>query len=501
MRDQKARRRIAILAAVVVAAAACGGSSPGTPTPTAGPTGNGTVDVAPENLELGREYRHVISPDATVPARLTFEVPAGAVVQLDGTADGTNRSSVTLRTAPPAGLNLGFSLDPGESGSSRPWITSDEGGGRWVLEIAGIGDDGVIFTVNAPLQADGGGTGDAGGHAGTAVAVEPGGSFTGLLGDEDREDWYAVSLGGGDVVSVTLDVPPEEAGSTGVSVVYNGTSLARTEANPGGSSSLTQVFAQNQSGTAQLQFTGTGRYQFSVEAGPQRDGGTAGDAGATIGDAKPVKFGALEGILGGEDTEDFYVLSLPLDSVISAEATIAPDYRASARIEIIYNGQNLISEAVPAGGTQGWTYALINPADAMAYVRVATGAGSYALTITATTQPDGDRAGDAPAERSQAKQVEPTGSFDGILNNRRGIDSRDWYRFEATESGSIVVELAVATDGADIRMLIHHGVLRPGDLRIGAGGSTSHTLEVVAGEVYEFELFSVGQAPYTVTFG
>jgi hypothetical protein len=514
MAPTRSFRRAAVLLAFTLAASACGGASNGTTDPadaTTDPGGQppqqptaapgGPAQPPTDTLELGGEYTHTAPADATGPIMFTFDVPPGSIVQVDATAAAANRGQVSLGTATPSGLNLRVDLRPGQSGSTRPWITSDQGGGRWVLEINAAPGDSVTFSVNAPLQADGGGSGDAGGHAGTAAPIALGERLSGLLGDEDREDWYAVPLAGGDVVSVTLEVPPDERGSTTATLVYNGRPLRSIQANPGGTASMTQLFAQDQLGTAQVQFAGTGVYEFTVEAGPQRDGGTEGDAGSDLATAKRIEFGLVEGIIGGEDREDWYVFSLPLDAVIRMEASIAPDFEGTARVDLIHNGKELIRESMGAGASRDFLYAIVNAADENLYLRVANGAGSYTVTIAATTQPDGDGTGDAPSERGLAKEVQPSGSFNGIVNNRLSVDPHDWYRFQAVQTGTLVLELTVdAEANSQVRLLVYEGTRGVGDITVQPGTSNAVTLEVTAGATYEFQLQSPGQAPYTVTF-
>ncbi|MFV1962888.1 MAG: hypothetical protein ACC658_13785, partial [Acidimicrobiia bacterium] len=264
------------------------------------------------------------------------------------------------------------------------------------------------------------------------------------------------------------------------------------------------IFAQDQTGEAHLRVNGSGAYGFTIEAGPQRDGGTDGDAGGDLGTAKKAEYGIIDGIIGGEDLEDYFALALPLDAVVSAEITAAPDFFGSARVELIHNGNVLVYTNLGASQTVTWTYAMVNNPDDSLYVRVASATGAYSASLAAVTQPDGgDGGGDAPEEESLAKEVTPAGSFDGILNGARQFDTRDWYQFTAVETATFNIELALdPTADSAIRMLIYDdGKQLVADVNVGPGGSDTASIEVIADTTYTIQLGTGGQAAYTVTFG
>jgi len=398
-------------------------------------------------------------------------------------------------------------LLPGGTAEPYQYVTSSDGGGSWALEVEAGAGDSVTVQVDAPLQADGGVAGDAGSNSGLAKPIELGSRLDGLLGNDDFEDWYTIPLGGGDVVSITLDAPVSESfGSGGVNaaLVYNGSAVTSLNVNPGGEESVLQIFAQDQTGEAYLRVNGSGAYGFAIEAGPQRDGGTDGDAGGGLGTAKKTAYGTIDGILGGEDLEDYFAVALPLDAVVTAEITAAPDLVGSARVELIHNGNVLVYTNLGPGQTESWTYAMVNNPDDSLYLRIANATGTYTASLAAVTQPDGgDGGGDASEEETLAKQVTPEGSFNGILNGARQFDTRDWYQFTATETATLNIELAVdPAVGDSIRMLIYDdGGLLVADITVGQGGSNTASIDVTADTTYTIQLGTGGQAAYTVTFG
>jgi len=457
----------------------------------------------PDTLDLGSALTFTM-PQDTRTARFTFEVPAGSVVTVDASADAQNTGPLELSFGPGGDGSQRIQLDPGQKSTPSRYVTSSDGGGSWAIDLISNAGDSVTLLVDAPLQADGGDSGDAGENASTARPVDPSGHHDGLLGNEDKEDWYTIPLGGGDIVAVTIDAPMTEgfgAGGVVVDLVYNGTSVAGVDVNAGAEESFVQIFAQDQTGEAYLRVSGSGPYGFALETGPQHDGGTDGDAGGDQADAKKASFGRIDGIIGDDDGEDFFVLRAPLDAVVSAELTFAPDAVGRARVEVVHNGNVLVATDLGPGQTERWTYALVNAPDEPVYLRVAGATGSYSATLTAESQPDGGSPGDAPGDGAGAKEVTPSGSFDGVLNNARQYDSRDWYQFTATETATIDIELAVAqTADAAIRLNVQDDALLA-TVDVEPGGVGAVTVDVVAGTSYRMQLGTGGQAAYTVSFG
>lgn len=498
---------IVLLLALALILAACGSSAQeGEETTTTQPP-SGTITVpqteVPSTLELGSPYTFQM-PENTRTARFTFDVPAGGVVTLEASAAAGNASALMIGIGSTGQNPNRIQLLPGGTAEPYQYVTSSDGGGSWTLEVEAGSGDSVTLQVDAPLQADGGTAGDAGSNSGVAKPIDPAGRYDGLLGNEDDEDWYTIPLGGGDVVSITLDAPVSESfgyGGVNADLVYNGSPVASLNVNAGGEESVLQIFAQDQTGETYLRVTGSGAYGFTIEAGPQRDGGTDGDAGGDQGTAKNVDFGTIEGIIGDEDVEDFFALALPLDAVVVAELTAAPDLVGRARVEVLHNGNVLVATDLGPGQTESWTYALVNAADDLLYLRVTGASGSYSASLAATTQPDGGGGGDAPDEQAAAKEVTAQGSFDGILNIARQYDNRDWYRFTAAETATIDISLAVdPTADSAIRLNVFGDALAV-TLDVEPGGSGNATFDVVAGATYTMQLGAGGQAAYTVTFG
>lgn len=504
----RAVRRAGIVLALgaVLVLAACGGSTQDEDTTTT-QASSATITVAqaetPSVLELGSPVTFQM-PEGTNTARFVFEVPAGGVVAMEASAGEQNSGPIEIAIGTVGDRLQRVQLLAGEASEPFQYVTSDEGGGSWAVELASSPGDSVTLRVDAPLQADGGVPGDAGGNAGVATSIDPTGRYDGMLGNEDGEDWYTIMLAGGDVVSVTLDAPVSErfgAGGVEAQLVYNGSAVATVGVNPGGEESVLQIFAQDQAGEAYLRVSGSGPYGFAVAAGPQRDGGTDGDAGGDQATAKKAAFGTIEGIIGDEDLEDVFAFALPLDAVVTAELTAAPDLVGRARVEVLHNGNVLVATDLGPGQTESWTYAMVNGADELLYLRVAGAAGSYTASLAAVTQPDGGSGGDAPDEQALAKEVAAEGSFDGILNIARQYDSRDWYRFTPTESATIDIGLAVApTADTSIRLNVFGDALMV-TVDVEPGGSGTATIDVVAGATYTMQLGAGGQAAYTVTFG
>jgi hypothetical protein len=484
--------------------AACGGSAEETTTTLTSETVAPGEPQTPSELTPGSEFTFEMPADSNL-ARFAFDVEGGSVVTLDATGAADNSSAMSLSFGPTGQSAYRTDVAPGEVIDAFQYVTSVDGGGSWALEIQANAGDEVTLTVETPLQADGGGTGDAGSNAADPTSIELGAELAGLLGDEDTEDWYVIPLEGGDIVTVTVDVPPADgSGSIFGDLVYNGNQVASFSVDEGGEEVMQRIFAQDQTGEAYLRVSGVGDYGFTVDAGPQMDGGTEGDAGGDLGSAKEADFGEIGGILGGDDAQDYYVLTLPKDAVLSGTFASDVDAVGELRIELVYNGAKFATISLNPGQTEDLTFAQVNAEGDSLFLRVASTGGEYAMNLDAATQPDGgDGVGDAPDDAALAKEVEPDGTFDGILNNTGSIDPRDNYQFTAKETGTLPIEVSVDAEvGADVRIQIRYdGNKKVADFTVGQGGSTMESIDVVEGTTYVMEFVTPAQALYTVTFG
>lgn len=495
---------ISFVALAALVLAACGGSSEETTTTQTSETVAPPVEQAPSELALGSEFTFEMPADANM-ARLTFDPEAGSVVTLNATGASDNSSAMTVTMGPAGQMVYRTDVAPDEVVDEYRYVTSVDGGGSWTLEIQGNSGDTVVLTVETPLQADGGAVGDAGSNAANPTSIESGAGLSGLLGDEDTEDWYVIPLAGGDIVVVSVDVPPGD-GSSSIfgDLVYNGNQVASFSVDEGGEEIMQQIFSQDQTGEAYLRVSGVGDYGFTIEVGPQMDGGTQGDAGGDLGSAKEVDYGEISGILGGDDAQDYFILTLPKDAVLTGEFTSDVDAVGELRIELIYNGSKFTTVSLNPGQGENLTFAQVNGEGDALYLRVASRGGKYTMNLDAATQPDGgDGAGDAPDDAALAKEVESEGAFDGILNNTGSIDPRDFYQFTATVTGALPIDVSVSAEvGADVRVQIRDDANKKvADFTVGQGGSSMESLDVVEGTAYVMELVTPGQALYTVTFG
>lgn len=484
--------------------AACGGSAGETTTTTTSETVAPAAPQTPGELTPGTEFAFEMPVDTNL-ARFAFDVEGGSVVILNATGAADNSGALALSLGPTGQSAYRTDVAPDEVIEPYQYVTSVDGGGSWALEIQGNAGDKVTVTVETPLQADGGIIGDAGSNSADPTSIEQGAELAGLLGDEDTEDWYVIPLEGGDIVAVTVDVPAADgSGSIFGDVVYNGNQVASFSVDEGGEETVEQIFAQDQTGEAYLRVSGLGGYGFTVEVLRQTDGGSQGDAGGDLGSAKEADFGEISGILGGDDVQDYFVLTLPKDAVLTGEFASDVDAVGELRIELVYNGANFATISLNPGQTEDLTFAQVNAEGESLFLRVASAGGEYTMNLDAATQPDGgDGVGDAPDDAALAKEVEPEGTFDGILNNTGSIDPSDYYQFTAKETGTLPIEVSVDAEvGADVRIRIRYdGNKKVADFTVGQGGSTMESIDVVEGTTYVMEFVTPVQALYTVTFG
>lgn len=443
---------------------------------------------------------------------LTFEASAGSSMILSAATPSSNATETFVSFGPPQSQMGSMRLAPGQDVDPVTLVTAHDSSLAWTLELQGSPGDTVNFQIDALAQTDLGGTGDAGNTPDTMFDLDTGSAAVGLLGGEDAADWFALPLVGGEVVSIAVDLT-EYVGNGGIQVelVHNGQAKSSVSVFPGGQETMQHIFAQDQAGQAQLHVSGDGAYGLQVLVEGQNDGGSAGDAGADTGALTPVEFGEISGLLGDDDTSDFYSLVLPKDAVLEIEGAAAvvdgSGAGGSVGLTLHYNGNRAGELDLAAGQSEQLTSVLLNGEGEQLVLEV-KGAGSYTYKVSAQTQTDGggDVVGDAPGEEALAKEISTSGSFVGWLNpHSKPKDGRDSYTFTATETGTISLTLAidpVLGPGSTKLRLDPVGGNEIGDahMSLGGGATSTYELAVEAGQQFLIRIQNgSGIASYTLT--
>ncbi|MCK4393149.1 PPC domain-containing protein, partial [Candidatus Bipolaricaulota bacterium] len=289
-------------------------------------------------------------------------------------------------------------------------------------------------SVFASEQNDAGSGNDAGDDRQGALSLGTG-TFTGFLGDDDREDWYKIELERGAIVSVNLAVP--ETANFDLHLNPSGPhSIARSTYGAAGQDEAIYQYAVGQAGTCYIRVVlrdGEGEYQLTLGVRNQNDARSGQDASNEREGAYLLTPGTFTGFLGDDDKEDWYkiedlgqgqILSIgftvPETAMFSLDLYRGTSYGTSLRHVV---GQtNTIQYVVGQSGT--W------------YIEVkrSSGEGPYDLTIEVQNQDDAGSGQDASDEREGAYLL-TAGTFTGFLGDD---DDEDWYKIEDLGQGQIL---------------------------------------------------------------
>ncbi len=278
----------------------------------------------------------------------SFDADGGDTVTLTAAMGATENGSITAALEFNGAERTRTTARPSGEDETQ-LILTDEEGGEWYVKVWGQGAYSVI--VETVSQNDGGAEGDAPDNAGGAVPVTSG-TFPGLLGNDDRSDFYAIELDPGAVVDVEIANDAASASSLSVRLFVNGQEQDRATAAAGGTDSFLAALPNDGSGPANLEVWGSGgSYEITLDLGQQQDGGSDGDAGPDSGTAVDVEVDSVfEGLLSPYDRSDFYATTVPAGPLpFSIEVGADADSSLSARIYV--GGTEVKRVSAGPGGT------------------------------------------------------------------------------------------------------------------------------------------------------
>ncbi|NLT72653.1 MAG: hypothetical protein GXX94_00455 [Chloroflexi bacterium] len=179
----------------------------------------------------------------------------------------------------------------------------------------------------------------------------------------------------------------------------------------------------------------------------QDDAGSGGDAGAFREDALPIDLAEVyEGLLDGDDTADWYSLTVPASSVVRVTLSAG---RESDGLEFSLRNADLetlgYSPYVAPGTEEDFSSVLSAESDEQLYLEV-LGSGPYTLEASAEAQDDAGSGADAGGDSDEAVALGMEESFRGALG---GEDVADWYVLDVPDGSAISLSFTPDADADD----------------------------------------------------
>jgi hypothetical protein len=279
----------------------------------------------------------------------------------------------------------------------RTWLhNSTDEAGRYTLKItpydtipAYAKDIAYAFTIESTAQQDGNAEGDAGDSATLPRAIEPNSSYSGQVGYNDKVDAYAITVPGGSVIDLSyqlIEGNPLLAGlyRDGIKLIDFGLASVgdidraqwTLEAE---ASETTYVFVIEQADTT---YSGISPYEFTIAHTPQQDGGNSGDAGGSEATARDIELGqSFLGVVSGQDTKDYYRLTLNEPTKLVLQARIPDQGRGDMFIYLWLDGKQVNYGRIYEGNPL--TITANEPLAAGTYFIRIEGDGDYQIDIRA----------------------------------------------------------------------------------------------------------------------
>ncbi|NLD71349.1 MAG: hypothetical protein GX649_01375 [Chloroflexi bacterium] len=375
-----------------------------------------------------------------------FEIPlpAGALVNITLSA-GNNANPLSIAVYDAAEDHL--------------WSESAVGKGQAVQYTRIVGPEDTLYveldggtgdyTIEVALdtQDDAGSGGDAGDAITDATEIAPTGTFEGIAGDGDAEDWYTLDLPDGAVLDLAF-TPAEDAEGLAVIVLDpdQDEMWSAYDVSVRGES-LHWVFSGEDGGPYYVQvFLGRGAYTLDVTTATQDDGETGADAPGELRDAVEVTVDEpLVGVVGNSDREDWYLFSVDPGTVLTVDVALGSE--AEEINAFLYDpDESEVWREYDISPRQGASVTRSIAAEAAGeYALGVSGTGAYTVTISSAGQNDAGSGGDAGEEIYDAVEVEVGETLQGLQGD---TDYADWYTFEVP-GGSVLTVTVTPDRGTD----------------------------------------------------
>lgn len=314
-----------------------------------------------------------------------FELPAGGVLELTfAPGEDTERMNVSLLDSEMDLVEEEWDVRPPATSSFTHAIPAGEPRDFYVKVSQG---DPGLYTLRLDIssQDDAGSGGDAPGRAVDAMQIEPEGTVSGMVADEDESDWYAVDLEPAQVLELAF-TPGDDAERINVSLLDadQSTKWDEWDVAPGVTKSYTlQLGGDGGRWFVEISQGDNGTYELSMSASLQDDAGMGTDAPARPVEAMAVDtLTSISGRVAGYDEEDCYVWQVEEGESMTFAFTPGADAER-LNAEVLNPDQDAVWEEwdVAPGVTEEYTIPEGSPAGPW-YFRVSQGEdGDYTLEI------------------------------------------------------------------------------------------------------------------------
>ena len=343
----------------------------------------------------------------------------------------------------------------------------------------------LILFWSVPLcgqgQNDAGCGGDAGDAEEDAYVLDCPGTWSGSLGDSDKDDWYAIDVHRGTILSVCLSFP--DSIDLDLTIDPVGAAKLYRHTDGFGIDEVLEPYAPENPGLCYLHvhvhrvqrpYNQVCDYTLSVETQQQDDAGTATDAWDSRSQADVVLLpGTYGGTLLSSDDADWYIVDFDQGQLFTVRLTFPSDADFHLRsptspYSCVRGDQEEVSRYVATGAPQH------------VGVQRLEGSGHYELSVEVENQNDAGTGGDAfpighashhvdsqivsygisshasygefmsPARHEADVLVVPPGDYEGFLATG---DEADWYAVEVVEDDTLTLDLSVP-EGARMRLRI-----------------------------------------------
>ena len=439
--------------------------------------------------EARQHYARWQFPISAVPAgaqAITFQVNALAtdtfnggpgfpadfrVTLLDQSGNAVNTQIVQIANTSPRGDPLGYTCQgtftlpwPSLTGETfyilitrDPQMNNHVAFNRDSLQLLVTGGGTTGTTGGTGTAGETGTTGTTGGTGTTGLAdadfreqavLIQAGTYTADLGQtlssgqRDNEDWYALSVQAGQIVTIRLIMPTNASFS--LAFYAPGQSSSSGSATSEGQARVLR-YAVSLTGTWYIRVarsSGEGSYQLIISVENQNDAGSGRDAGNERLAGLPVSPGTFSGYLLDDDDEDWYAVNVSAGQIVTAQLTA--EQGLGARLSLRDPSGSAQGNVQTSGNTQSVSFAAHGTG--LWYVRIARerSQGTYTVALSVQDQNDGGAGHDAGSSPDSAVPI-GAGAYSGYLQDN---DDVDWYAFSVTAGQTISVQLSMPPDSS-----------------------------------------------------
>ncbi len=341
------------------------------------------------------------------------------------------------------------------------------------------------FPLYGQTHDDAGCGGDAADTEEDAYMLEGDGCWSGTLGDQDKDDWYAIDVDRGTILSVCLSFP--DSIDLDLTIDPAGSARLYRDSDGFGIDEILEPYAPEDPGPCYLHvhvhrvqrpYNQVCTYTLCIETQQQDDAGTATDATDSRGQADVMLLpGTYRGTLLHSDDADWYVVDFDQGQLITVRLTFPSDADFQLR-----------------SPTSPWSCERSDHEEVCHYIATDDpqyvgvqrdqGEGDYELQVEVENQDDAGSGGDAfpighashhvdsqqvsygmsphtsygefvsPARHEDDVLLVSPGDFEGFLTTG---DEADWYAVQMAGDDTLTLDLSVPEDA---RMRLR--VFRPG---------------------------------------